>query len=139
MRRGKQGHTSLPGLPGKALACLYVLVAALPMLAVLMWKAEPAPALSELGTAFALTAAALLFLQFLSSGRYESVSGQVGIDRPDTATLRRKGGARTLGGSPSALGHEQTSRDVRVMSVIALKPDIHQRGLHVRQVPLADI
>ena len=32
----------------------------------------------------------------------------------------------------SALGHEQTSRDVRVMSVIPLKADIHQRGLHVR-------
>ena len=38
----------------------------------------------------------------------------------------------------SALGHEQTSRHVRVMSVIPLKPDIHQRGLHVRLVPQAD-
>ena len=35
----------------------------------------------------------------------------------------------------SALGHEQTSRHVPVMSVIALKADIHQRGLHVRLVP----
>jgi predicted ferric reductase len=51
------------------------------MLAALVGKAEPAPPLSELGTAFALTAAGLLFLQFLSSGRYESISGQVGIDR----------------------------------------------------------
>jgi hypothetical protein len=32
----------------------------------------------------------------------------------------------------SALGHEQTSRHVRVMSVITLKADIHQRELHVR-------
>jgi hypothetical protein len=39
----------------------------------------------------------------------------------------------------SAMGHEQTSRDVRVMSVIPLKADIHQRGLHVRLVPIADI
>jgi hypothetical protein len=39
----------------------------------------------------------------------------------------------------SALGHEQTSRHVRVMSVIPLKADIHQRGLHVRLVPKADI
>jgi hypothetical protein len=39
----------------------------------------------------------------------------------------------------SVLGHEQTSRDVRVMSVIHLKADNHQRGLHVRFVPLADI
>ena len=30
--------------------------------------------------------------------------------------------------SMSALGHEQTSRHVRVMSVIPLKADIHQRG-----------
>ena len=36
----------------------------------------------------------------------------------------------------SALGHEQTSRHVRVMSVIPLKADIHQRGLHVRLMPL---
>ena len=28
----------------------------------------------------------------------------------------------------SALGHEQTSRHIRVMSVIPLKADIHQRG-----------
>src|SRR6185312_5594238 len=39
----------------------------------------------------------------------------------------------------SALGHEQTSPHVRVMSVLPLKADIHQRGLHVRLVPLADI
>jgi hypothetical protein len=34
------------------------------------------------------------------------------------------------------MGHEQTSRHVRVMSVIPLKADIHQRGLHVRFVPI---
>ena len=38
----------------------------------------------------------------------------------------------------SALGQEQTSRHVRVTSVIPLKADIHQRGLHVRKVPQAD-
>jgi hypothetical protein len=32
-----------------------------------------------------------------------------------------------------------TSRDVRVMSVIPLKADIHLRGLHVCLVPEADI
>jgi len=37
----------------------------------------------------------------------------------------------------SALGHKQTSRHVRVMSVIPLKADIHKR-LYVRLVPKAD-
>jgi len=39
----------------------------------------------------------------------------------------------------SALGHEQTSRHVRVMSVIPLKADIRQRIEHVCLVPIADI
>ena len=39
----------------------------------------------------------------------------------------------------SALGQKQASRHVRVMSVIPLKADIHQRGLHVRLVPEADV
>jgi hypothetical protein len=39
----------------------------------------------------------------------------------------------------SALGQKQTSRHARVMSVLSLKADIHQRGLHVRYVPATDI
>jgi hypothetical protein len=39
----------------------------------------------------------------------------------------------------SALGQKQTSRNVRLMSVLPLKADIRQRDLHVRFVPLADI
>jgi hypothetical protein len=39
----------------------------------------------------------------------------------------------------SALGHEQTSRHVHVMSVIPLKADIRQSGLYVRLVPIVDI
>ena len=72
---------NLPGLSGKTVASLYIAAAALPLLAVLMGKTEPVRPLSELGTAFALTATALLFTQFLSSGRYEIISGQIGIDR----------------------------------------------------------
>ena len=44
-----------------------------------------------------------------------------------------------LYGQMSALGHEQTSRHVRVMSVIPLKADIHQRRLHVLFVPEAEV
>jgi hypothetical protein len=38
----------------------------------------------------------------------------------------------------SALG-QQTSRHVNVMSVIPLKAEIHQRGLHVRLVPESEV
>ena len=39
----------------------------------------------------------------------------------------------------SALGHEQTSRHVRVMSVITLKADIRKSEWHVRLVPIPNI
>ena len=39
----------------------------------------------------------------------------------------------------SALGHKRTSRNVRVVSAIPLKADIHQRDLHVRLVPKAGL
>ncbi|MGB6440882.1 MAG: hypothetical protein WBE89_16500 [Methyloceanibacter sp.] len=45
--------------------------------------------------------------------------------------------ARDSEASTAALGHELTSRHIRVMSTIPLKAD--QRGLHVRYVPLAGI
>ena len=35
----------------------------------------------------------------------------------------------------SVLGHEQASRNVRVMSVLLLKADIRQGERHVRYVP----
>ena len=41
-------------------------------------------------------------------------------------------------GATSALDHKRTSRDVRVMSALPLKADIHQRGLHVCFVPCVD-
>ena len=51
------------------------------MLAALSSGVEPAANAFEFAAALGLTAAALLFLQFLSSGRYESFSGAIGIDR----------------------------------------------------------
>jgi hypothetical protein len=51
----------------------------------------------------------------------------------------RKARSSGRAGLMSALGHEQTSRNVRVMSVIPLKTDIRQREWHVRYVPKADI
>jgi hypothetical protein len=55
----------------------------------------------------------------LSESRYCSPE-----DRTQTAGL----GASAV----DAYRQKQTSRHVRVMSVIILKADIHQRGLHVR-------
>lgn len=71
----------MPGLSGPRLAGLFIAAALLPVLAALTSGIEPASMWREFGTALGLMAAALIFLQFLSSGRYESISGQVGIDR----------------------------------------------------------
>jgi predicted ferric reductase len=69
------------GLPGAVLALLYVLLAALPMCIGYVTGIEPLRPLGEFATALGLCAAALLLLQFLSSGRYERLSGRIGIDR----------------------------------------------------------
>ena len=39
----------------------------------------------------------------------------------------------------TAVGHEQTSRDVRVMSVIPLKADMFSVEIDVHLVPIADM
>lgn len=69
------------GLPGPVLALLFVGAALLPLIAALGTGTEPANPATELAAALGLTAAALMFLQFWSSGRYEHISGRIGIDR----------------------------------------------------------
>lgn len=69
------------GLPGIVLALLYTGFASLPMLVARATGVEPVRPLGEFATALGLTTAALLHLQFLSSGRYEQLSGRIGIDR----------------------------------------------------------
>jgi predicted ferric reductase len=69
------------GLPGATLASLYVGLASLPMLVGHLTGIEPLRPLGEFATALGLTTLALLHLQFLSSGRYENLSGRIGIDR----------------------------------------------------------
>ncbi len=66
---------------GLAVAILVVTGAILPLLAAAATGVEPAAVAIEFGTALGLTAGALLLLQFLSSGRYEDISGRIGIDR----------------------------------------------------------
>jgi predicted ferric reductase len=81
LAQGATAYARRPGIPGLLVALLFVVAALLPLLAALVTGTEPAGIASEFATAFGLTAAALLFLQFLSSGRYESISGRIGIDR----------------------------------------------------------
>jgi hypothetical protein len=61
LKKSDRVLANLPGLPGRLLAILYIAAAALPMLTVVMTGVKPASALSEFGTALALTAPALLF------------------------------------------------------------------------------
>ena len=70
-----------PGIPGKALAILYLIAAAAPLLAAWATGIEPESHWSELGAGLAMISGAMFFLQFWSSGRFETLSGRVGIDR----------------------------------------------------------
>jgi predicted ferric reductase len=69
------------GLHGTVVAVLFVVAALLPLVAALGTGIAPANTSAEFATALGLTATALVFLQFWSSGRYERISGRVGIDR----------------------------------------------------------
>lgn len=77
----EESPTSPSALPGAAVASLYVLTALSPTFAALATGIAPVGAVNEFGTALGLTAAALLYLQFLTSGRFETFSGRIGIDR----------------------------------------------------------
>lgn len=71
----------LPGLDGRLLAALYIALALAPLAAAATGGVETGTPWQELGAGLALVAGALLYLQFLSSGRFESLGGRLGIDR----------------------------------------------------------
>ncbi|KAB2943511.1 MAG: hypothetical protein K8F92_03875 [Hyphomicrobium sp.] len=74
MRLAKKSRSE-PGLSGMLLAAGFIALALGPFLAARLSGLEPVGPFNELGTALGLTAAALILLQFLSAGRYESLSG----------------------------------------------------------------
>lgn len=77
-----RAHSARPsGLPGPIVALLFIVAALLPLIAALSTGMQLGRTSAEFATALGLTAVALLFLQFWSSGRYESISGRIGIDR----------------------------------------------------------
>jgi len=81
MSRAKSTHNAgrRPGLPVLVLAGGYFLLSAIP-LALAALAEEPVGLWTELASAFGMVAAVMLFLQLVSSGRFEFLSGRVGID-----------------------------------------------------------
>src|SRR6476620_9502616 len=71
----------------------------------------------------------------LECGRVARPWGNVTQARARARSTGR-GQPHVLWSQMSALGQKQTSRHVRVMSVIPLKADIHQRVLHGPATPL---
>ena len=71
----------MTGMHPSALPVLYTAVALCPLALVAWSGARQYDALAELGVGMALVAYAMLLLQFIASGRFERLSGRVGIDR----------------------------------------------------------
>jgi len=69
------------GLPVRWLLVLFLLAALTPLGVAAWTTASSGEFATEYGTAAAILAATLLYLQFLSSGRFEMLSGKIGIDR----------------------------------------------------------
>ncbi len=71
----------LPGLPGSVLAVIYVALAAAPLLWALASGIEPDRPWAEAASGLGMVALVMLALQFLTSGRFRTLAGRVGIDR----------------------------------------------------------
>lgn len=69
------------GLIGLQLAAVYAALALLPLGAAWRSGVEPVGVATELASGLGLLAGAMLLLQMLSSGRFEILSGRIGIDR----------------------------------------------------------
>jgi predicted ferric reductase len=78
------------GLPPVLVAGLFVLAACAPLLLALAQGEPPEAVQAELGIGLGLAALALMLLQFAHSGRLETLSGRIGIDR--TMRLHRSAG-----------------------------------------------
>lgn len=74
-------HQGPTGLAVVWLVILYLLAAVLPLGVAALTTGSSGDLATELGAASAILAATLLYLQFLSSGRFEGLSGKIGIDR----------------------------------------------------------
>ncbi len=70
----------MPGLPGWGLGILYVVIVALPLLLAALGDVEPFDIWAELAAATGIAGGVMMLLQLVSSGRFETLSGRIGID-----------------------------------------------------------
>ena len=76
-RRGRRKR----GLPAGGLAVLYVIAASAPLILAWTTGLPPAELITEAASATGLIACAMLLAQFATSGRFETLSRRIGIDR----------------------------------------------------------
>lgn len=83
MARRSKSHSvfRFPLLGGSALATLYVGVTTLPLLLAAAHRAAPLDALERLASGLGLVGLTAMAIQFLTSGRFRSFSGRLGIDK----------------------------------------------------------
>ncbi len=74
-------HNPLPRFSGKALAAAYLLTALIPLLLARLTSAAPMDAWEYAAAAMGVIALWGMTVQFVTSGRFEAVSGQLGIDK----------------------------------------------------------
>jgi predicted ferric reductase len=72
---------SLPRLPGLALAAIYLIFVILPLALALTRLVAPLDPWERAGAALGLVGLAAMAVQFVTSGRFEVVSGRLGIDK----------------------------------------------------------
>ncbi len=78
----RSNRPRLPGAPAPwVLACLYGLIALAPLALAAATGARQRSVAGEFAVGMGLVALAMLLMQFISSGRYERVSGRAGMDR----------------------------------------------------------
>ena len=70
----------MPGLSGWVLAVGYVAIVALPLVLAALSDVEPLDIWTELAAATGIAGGVMMLLQIVSSGRFEVLSGRIGID-----------------------------------------------------------
>ncbi|ANT63543.1 hypothetical protein AYJ57_24040 (plasmid) [Salipiger sp. CCB-MM3] len=75
-----QDRSKRRGLPPRVLACLYAGLVALPMLVALLSEPGHWQGAMRLATACGIAAAVMVLAQMVTSGRFEAISGRIGID-----------------------------------------------------------